>query len=239
MKNLILLIIIASTLHACKHDPIIPIEVPFIPSPVDTTFSNPSTPCDSTIIYFENQIRPLIASNCAIPGCHDALTAEEGVVLNNYDNIMSTADIKAFDPEDSDLYEVLIETDPDKRMPPPSTGNSLTSEQITLIYNWIDQGANNNYCSDSACDTVAMSFTNDIHPIIQQYCIGCHSSGVASGGIIMETHSQLQALAFNGSLFGTINHEAGYVPMPYNQTPLDVCFINKIKSWIDDGAPNN
>lgn len=206
----------------------------------DTTTVNPD-PCDPDTVYFKNDIAPLLAASCAIPGCHDVQTAEDGVILTGYNNIISTADVRPGDPGGSDMYEVITETDPDKKMPPPSSGKSITPDQIELIRKWIAQGAKDNGCNPNwgACDTVNMSFSGDVFPVIQNKCLGCHSGTSPQGNVRLETHGQISTHASSGRLLGAIDHQQGYTPMPYNQPKLDECTIAKIRSWINDGAQNN
>ena len=45
-------------------------------------------PCDSDSVYFVNTIQPLLNSMCAVPECHDAITAEDNVILTDYAHIM-------------------------------------------------------------------------------------------------------------------------------------------------------
>ncbi len=103
-------------------------------------------PCHPDTVYFERDLLPVLRSNCAMEGCHDAATALDGVILDNFANVMATADVKPGDPDDSDLYEVLIEDNINKRMPlglPP-----LNTDQITLVRKWIQQGALNLNCDE-------------------------------------------------------------------------------------------
>lgn len=87
------------------------------------------------------------------------------------------------------------------------------------------------------CDTADMSYTNDIFPILQDKgCISCHGD-LAS--LDLNGYNDLKIYVDNGRLFGSINHDAGFRPMPDFQPKIDQCSIDKIKSWIDAGAPNN
>jgi len=61
-----------------------------------------------------------------------------GIFLENYDDIV--AQVVPGDPENSLLYKVLI-GDGAPQMPP---GNPLPDEMIQTIYDWIEQGAQNN-----------------------------------------------------------------------------------------------
>jgi len=107
-----------------------------------------SSPCSSDSAYFVRDVLPILASNCAVSGCHDASTRAEGVRLDHYRAVIQTADVRAGDPDHSDLFEVCVETRPDQRMPPPPR-SPLRSDQVETLRRWIAQGARNNHCSDN------------------------------------------------------------------------------------------
>jgi hypothetical protein len=206
----------------------------------DTTFSSQpgGIPCDPDTIYFQNTILPLLQSSCGVIGCHDPGTATERVILTDYNNIINTGDVEPFNPRESKLYKVMIEEDPEDIMPPPPR-SPLTAEQKAAVFNWISQGALNNYCDEEECDTLNVTFSGTAWPIVQNHCFGCHSGGNPSGGISIENYTDLVAIANNGSLMGTIKHESGYSAMPKNGMQLSDCKITQIQKWIDDGTPNN
>lgn len=92
-------------------------------------------------ISFKNEILPLLESSCAVVGCHVGLNPPKNVNLGSYNKIIETADVKAGEPENSKLYEVLVEDSPSKVMPP---GSPLPASQIEIIRKWIEQGAKEN-----------------------------------------------------------------------------------------------
>lgn len=243
----LLFLVISIAFNSCKHEPIVPVT--YI-NPNDTTGSGPDSlvedttisgiQCNPDTVYFENDILPLLSSTCAKPGCHDAGTAQEGVILTDYQSIISRGKVRPGRPENSDLWRQLVRSG-DEKMPPPSSGLSLSQAQIDMIYKWILQGAKNNHCSENAgqCNTVNMSFKDDINPILKAHCLGCHSGNSLSGNINLSGYYNVKVLALDGRLYGVISHSKGYVNMPYAQPKLSECKIDKIKSWIDAGAPNN
>ena len=66
----------------CTHEPLNPIAHP--PGPMAGR-SAIRTRCT-----FQQDVLPLIVSSCAMSGCHDAASAQEGVVLTSYSTIMNT-----------------------------------------------------------------------------------------------------------------------------------------------------
>lgn len=209
----------------------------------DTTFLPPpdtSHPCDPDTVYFEMDVLPILMSSCGKSGCHDA-TAQDGVRLDSYEAVMTSNVIRPGNPNDSELYEKILETDPEKIMPPPPD-SPLDPAQMEIIRKWIAQGAQNLYC-DAACDTVNVTFNGTIWPeIIQKHCFGCHNGPNASGGIHLENYNDVSAAANilpgqPGSLMGAITHAAGNSPMPQNQPQLPDCKISQVRNWISLGKP--
>ncbi len=92
------------------------------------------------------------------------------------------------------------------------------------------------------CITENMSFSNDIVPILNRHCQLCHSAESANligAGINLESFESLKTYVERGSFLGSIQHRAGYSPMPKGGGKIPNCDIEKIQSWIDSGSPNN
>ncbi len=89
------------------------------------------------------------------------------------------------------------------------------------------------------CDLSNVTYTGTIAPIMQAHCNGCHSGSVPSAGIVTADYQSLQAIALDGRLLGTINHEVGFSPMPKGQPQLDECLREQIALWVNEGAPEN
>lgn len=232
MRFLLLLLLGVS---ACKHSPI-----GIDDTPIDDDDPITGVECDPDTVYFNRDVLPILISNCAMSGCHNAGTASDGVVLTDYQSVVSTADVDPGRPGNSDLYEVLVDDDPDDRMPRPPA-SPLSTEQIAIIGKWIDQGALDLECDDDGaeCNPAAADYAADIAPILSTYCAGCHSAQNASGGIVLSNHSGAAAAALSGQLYGAVAHLSGYAAMPQGGQMLEECFITKIKNWTDAGAPNN
>jgi hypothetical protein len=94
------------------------------------------------------------------------------------------------------------------------------------------------YPSVITCDTITVTYSATIAPILTTNCNGCHSTASASGGVILDTHSQASTYALSGKLYGVVSHTSGS-PMPKGGAKIDDCSIAKIKKWAAAGALNN
>ncbi len=89
----------------------------------------------------------------------------------------------------------------------------------------------------SVCDTVAMSYANDIVPILKDNCYSCHdAANVSTSGYQMDSYAFLLDYVDNGSLVDRINDPVN--PMP-NTGLMDECSRAKIEAWVNAGALNN
>ena len=201
-------------------------------------------PCDPDSAYFARDIAPVLASNCALSGCHGGGSAADGVDLSSYASVLATADVRPGDPGGSDLLEVLREDDPDKRMPPPPR-TPLTDAQIASVRTWIEQGARDNDCDPTGgsggggCDTVAVSYAATVAPILARSCVGCHRDPSPQGGVRLATYAQTRVTVDDGRLLASVEHRPGVRAMPLNQPQLPACEIAQLRAWIADGAPDN
>jgi len=191
-----------------------------------------SNNCSADTVYFQNDIQPLLNSTCALTGCHDAVTGKEGLVLTDYAAVMKTGGINLQNPAESKIYRVLSKGGDDVMPPPPAS--PWSSIQQAALLTWISQGALNNACVDTVCDTTQVTFASSVDPIFQNFCYGCHSSTNSSGGVDLTNFSQLFILINNGSLLGSVRHDAGFIPMPVGGNKLSSCAIETIAIWARD-----
>lgn len=225
--NLLLISIIYVLFVSCKHEPLV--NDPMNPNPTK------SDSCDADTVYYVNDIQPLLNSNCAFSGCHDANSKAEGIDLSNYVATMQSDVIETSSPSNSELYEVITDSDPDKRMPPPPYA-ALNAQQVQTLLTWMQQGARNNSCVGD-CDSSSVTYVSAILPIIQDNCQSCHNASNTSGGVLLTNYAEINAIAMDGRLLGTLTAN-GYSQMPPGGA-LDACSIGKVKKWINAGSPNN
>ncbi|MEY2924665.1 MAG: hypothetical protein RLZZ337_1213 [Bacteroidota bacterium] len=211
----------------CKH------EIP--PIKKDTVITEEG--CDPNIVYFENDVLPLITSSCAYSGCHDAASHKEGVILIDYETIMDHGDVKAGRPDKSELYEVLIEKRSSEKAMPPPPNPEFTTEQKEIIRKWIEQGAVNNRCDD--CDSTSVTYSKQVVKVLNANCVGCHNSTTANANVRLDNYTEVKKHVDNNNISGTINHLSGYKAMPPTGTKMSDCNIRTLEIWIKDGALNN
>ncbi len=94
------------------------------------------------------------------------------------------------------------------------------------------------YPSVTLCDTTTVSYSQTVAPIIQTNCLGCHAGSTPSGGINLETYSNVLLKVNDGSLKNSVKYNNLNSPMPPSGKMSD-CNINKIAAWINQGAANN
>lgn len=231
------LIIILFVVGSCTHNPLIFSDMPLEPPVIDTSDNTEGIPCDPDTSYFVNDVLPILISNCAISGCHDQETHEEGIILNTYANVMASDVVEPGNANDSEMIEKITDDDLDDRMPPPPAP-PLSSAELAILKEWINQGAKNNSCGEE-CDTTIVTYSGSIQPIISSYCLGCHSGTSPSGGINLTNYSGVSEVAADGSLYGALNHNPGYTAMPKGSDKLSDCKLDKIRIWIEAGYQNN
>lgn len=94
----------------------------------------------------------------------------------------------------------------------------------------------------NSCDTTAVSYSQDIYPIMVSYCLNCHNQDNSSGlggNVNLEGYTQLKIYVDNGDLLSSVSHDGNASPMPKGGPKLSDCEIQKISAWISDGSLDN
>ena len=94
----------------------------------------------------------------------------------------------------------------------------------------------------TGCNTTVTKFSAEVKPILQSYCLSCHSSSAAlssGGGIRLQDYSDVKTNVLNGRLVGAIDQASGFSPMPNGGGKLSDCNILIIKTWIAKGTLND
>jgi uncharacterized membrane protein len=210
-------------LLSCKHDTIP--APPDVPAVLDTT------------VCFENDVLPIFQSYCAKADCHDTISATYDFKFNSYANIVRHW-ISPGDTAGSRVFQIL-KHDNSNRMPLPPL-NPLTTDQITLIARWINQGAKNTVGCAPICNTNNFTYSSGVKPILQTHCLGCHGGTAEAGNsITLDSYEGVKGQAGGNILLQAITHTGSLTPMPQNGAKLNDCKITIIRKWIEAGAPNN
>jgi uncharacterized membrane protein len=92
----------------------------------------------------------------------------------------------------------------------------------------------------------AVSFTNDVFPIIQSRCINCHGGNRTEEGLVMLTYAELMAGSNNGpvvmprdSANSLLVEMVSTQKMPKRGPKLTPLQVQVIIDWINQGALDN
>lgn len=112
--------------------------------PVFATGDDARDVAESGVIEFNRDIRPILSDNCFF--CHgpDRNKREADLRLDTREGLHgadgSGGAIVSGRPDDSLLLQRVVSKDPEKLMPPASSGKSLTESQIQTLRRWVEQG---------------------------------------------------------------------------------------------------
>lgn len=179
---------------------------------------------------FQEEVLPIFVSKCSFSGCHDPLTKKEGLDLTNYTGIMKG--VKAGYPDQSEIYIKVRYGEM-----PPQGYTDLSQLERSIIKNWIKSGAPNNSGCIS-CDT-NFTFNARIQPLMNKWCVGCHSTVNAGGGYDFSNYNGVVAALNANRLMGSIEHKSGFIEMPKSSGKLTECDLNAVRNWVNAGHPDN
>ncbi|QDS88203.1 Planctomycete cytochrome C [Rosistilla ulvae] len=100
------------------------------------------------VVDFDLDIKPLLSDRCFV--CHGPDAAQRSTDLRldtreglfaSIDGVFAEQTITPGDPSASELFARIASDDEDLVMPPPDSNLNLTADEISLIRNWIQQGA--------------------------------------------------------------------------------------------------
>jgi hypothetical protein len=132
--------------------------------------STAAEPLELPKVDFRRQIQPILAEYCS--HCHGSdSSSRQGGLRLDVDTLAyqggesGSPAITPHDPLKSLMLARVRSKDPDEMMPPPHTNKSITESEVTLLEQWIDQGAK--YESHWAFSPPMKSVkpSSDMHPI--------------------------------------------------------------------------
>jgi len=101
---------------------------------------------ESSAVDYSRDVRPILSQHCY--ACHgpDEASREAGLRLDRADTALAESESGAIavvpgKPEASELVARVTSDDADLRMPPASSGHTLSAEQIDLLRRWVASGA--------------------------------------------------------------------------------------------------
>jgi hypothetical protein len=89
------------------------------------------------------------------------------------------------------------------------------------------------------CDVAELSFTQDIAPIINDNCLGCHGNSNPSAGLSLTSYTAVKTVIDNGKLRDRINRQPSDGSVMPPGGPMSSCNVDKINAWIEQGALEN
>ena len=119
---------------------------------------------------------------------------------------------------------------------------NMKTRIVTVVIFCVLLGCRYDVEPNLACDTSNVTYSSTITGIINSYgCLqsSCHGGSSPGSGFKLDSYAGVKAKVTDGRLFGAITHASGFVPMPQNGGKMSQCDINKVKAWIDAGAPDN
>jgi hypothetical protein len=89
-----------------------------------------------------------------------------------------------------------------------------------------------------ACDTVNVTYSEDMSAIFSANCMPCHNiTNYSLSGITLNVLDSARIPARNGLLLKAVTHDPSVVPMPRGGGKLSDCDIGRIRRWIELGEP--
>lgn len=106
----------------------------------------------------------------------------------------------------------------------------------------------------AACGQKEISFKADVQPVLNQYCVECHTDGgkgTEKSGLVLTSYEGLM----KGTKFGAIvkpgdtltsamlmlveGRADPSIKMPHGKAPLPKEKVDLLKKWVEQGAKNN
>ena len=137
-------------------------------------------------VDFLRHIKPILESTCL--SCHNPDNIKGELLMNTRSNVIKGGEygtaLVPGDPDESSLYTLtILDPDDDDIMPPK--GDPLSKEQTDLLKVWIEQGAD--WPEEVELKpAMRVDFVQDVQPVLEQNCVGCHREGHADGDLRLD-----------------------------------------------------
>jgi len=191
----------------------------------------PVSVSSSPQVCFERDLLPVLVSSCAISGCHDQTTHRSGYNITSYSSVMTNL-VVAGNPTSSRLYSVIK-----GNSMPPKPYAALSQAVKDSLFNWIKNGARNDVCTSTACDTTGVvTYQKQIAALISLNCISCHSGSGAQKGVLLDTYANVKTYLDNGKLMAAVKGTSFQMPPSYK---LTTCEMRQLALWQANGGIQN
>lgn len=92
----------------------------------------------------------------------------------------------------------------------------------------------------TSCDTINVTFSGTIVPVLNNNCYSCHSNSTAADyGNNIHLQNYDDVVSNIDRVIGSVKHTTGFSPMPKNGGSLKSCSIDQLDIWVRNGMPNN
>ena len=203
---------------------------------------------------YNGDVRPILAQACF--SCHGSNERARQADLRLDTQAFINTHIVPGDADASALFQRLITEEQIGRMPPVSTGRTLTDAQINTVRLWIDNGATwGTELADTELAAVqparVVDFEREVRPLLSQNCFACHGPDEQGRqrGLRLDVESGLHGdrAGFGGPvvvagnaadslLYQRITAESAGLRMPRGGVALTESEVETIRLWIDQGA---
>jgi hypothetical protein len=195
-------------------------------------------------LTFARDVRPILAARC--DKCHGQKTRKADLSLVDWAAFKRGGEsgplIVAGAPDESLLFEMIH-----SGSMPPEDEPSMTAEQIGVIRQWIESGAD--LSGYESAQTVEVTYA-DIVPLILRRCVMCHGPEYQFGDLDLRQHSLMRQGGKNGAAFVAGKpDESLMVTRVVEQLcppkadigesgiePMTTAELDRLKQWIAAGA---
>lgn len=202
-------------------------------------------------VDFNTQVKPILEAACT--HCHGAEKDKGDFRLHTKEDLLKGNEngpgLTSGDITKSALYTTLILAHDDDMVMPPAKEGVLAANQIEVIKNWIEQGAEWP-AGVTLGVTPRIDFVKHIQPILEQNCVTCHNPDKDKGDWIVSSKKEAFETGDNAPnivpfdltksavyhLTTLAEDEDELMPPKKSGGPLKKEEIAMLKGWIEQGA---
>jgi len=200
---------------------------------------------------YNSEIRPILSRACF--SCHGPNERARQADLRLDTDAFHETHVVPGDADASTLFQRLVTDENIGRMPPVSTGRSLSDAEIETVRRWIDEGAVRGTELATAIDVAerTVDFEREVRPILSQRCFACHGPDEQGRqrGLRLDVEDGIHgdraefggAVVIPGDAAGSLLYQRiietnAAARMPRGDEALAESEVETIRLWIDQGA---